>query len=88
VDQAGCVQCHLKWLTSVETLAELGQRGTLRDVSEFYEQIVRKRHARDRGSGLEIAVKNLRNISNLNHSSNVASIFACGAHVKPKECVI
>src|SRR5580658_3036504 len=49
----------------VQAIAELGQRGTLSDLSQLREQIVRKRHARGRGPGLEAAVKDVRDISNL-----------------------
>ena len=69
-------------LARVQTLAELGQRRTRRDLSEFSQQVIGKRHAHGRCPDLKTAVKNVRNISNLNHACHAMSIAACDAHFK------
>ena len=65
----------------VQTLTKLGQRRTLRDLSELTEQIVGERHARHRGPAFQAAMKSIRDIANLDHFCHAMNVVACDAHV-------
>ena len=75
------VESDGKRFALVQALTKFGQRRTLRDLSEFAEQIVGERHARHRGPGFQAAMKSIRDISNLDHPRHAMNVFACDAHV-------
>jgi hypothetical protein len=65
----------------MQTLPKLGQRRTLRDLSQLTKQIIGERRARHRGSGFQAAMESIRDIANLYHPCHARNVLACAAHV-------
>ena len=61
----------------METFAKLEQGGPMRDLLDFGQEVIRKRHPRHRSSRLEGTMQGVRNVSELYHLGHVDSIFSC-----------
>src|SRR5208282_914153 len=68
-------------LSAAQPFAHLLERGTLRNLTEFGQQVIGKRHAGKGGARFESAVDGVGDVSNLDHPGHVHSILACAAHV-------
>jgi hypothetical protein len=64
--------------------AQFRDRGLAGDPAHFVEEVTRERHARQRRSGFEQAMKRLRDIANLDHRGHGITMETCATHVKRK----
>lgn len=65
-----------------EPLHHLAHRRPFRKLPDFPNDVVGERHSFLRGARLELPVKVVGDVSQLDHYGHVFSLFACAAHVK------
>src|SRR5215475_9507583 len=66
---------------TAKALAQLGDRRSFCNISDFPQKVVRQRHTGEGSSRLQLAVQIVRNMAQLNHRWHVDSIDACASHV-------
>ncbi len=64
-----------------QPLSQLVGSRPLRGLPEIGEQVVRERHAGFGRAGLELAMKRLGHIADLDHAGHVSSMVTCAEHV-------
>jgi hypothetical protein len=68
-------------LAARKPLPDFNESRAVEGVAQLAEQVVRKGHALERGTRLELAMQIGRYIPDLNHNRHGKSILACGTHV-------
>jgi len=81
-NRLGRRQCGIDRRPPIHALPKFRERWLADDPTQFVEEIVGQRHARQRRAGFEFPMQRLRHVVNLNHRGHVHFMVACATHVQ------